>query len=97
MDALIEYGKMLIPGGLVLYAMYITVKSFINKEVEKTMLEVRGRAIETVLPSRLQAYERMCLFLERISPQSLLSRLNNGEYTAKEFQVILYNYHWHKT
>jgi len=91
MDAVIEYGKLLIPAVLVLYAMYLTVKSFLNKELEKTMLEIRGKSIETVLPNRLQAYERMCLFLERITPNSLVSRLNNGTYTAKEFQFILLN------
>ncbi|MDH5474345.1 MAG: hypothetical protein OEX22_01490 [Cyclobacteriaceae bacterium] len=91
MEVVIEYGKLLIPAALVLYAMYLTIKSFLNKELEKTMLEIRGRSIETILPTRLQAYERMCLFLERISPNSLVARLNNGEYTAKEFQFILLN------
>lgn len=91
MDVILEYGKILIPAALVLYAMYLTVKSFLNKEIEKAALEVRGRSIETVLPNRLQAYERMCLFLERISPESLVARLSNGDYTAKEFQYILLN------
>lgn len=91
MEVAIEYGKLLIPAILVLYAMYLTVKSFLNKELEKTMLEIRGRSIETVLPNRLQAYERMCLFLERISPDSLVARLSNGQYTAQEFQYIILN------
>lgn len=91
MDAVVEYGKLLIPAGLVLYAMYLTVKSFLNKELEKTMLEIRGKSIETVLPNRLQAYERMCLFLERITPNSLIIRLNNGQFTAQEFHQILLN------
>lgn len=91
MEAVIEYGKLLIPAILVLYAMYLTVKSFLNKELEKTMLEIRGNSIETVLPNRLQAYERMCLFLERITPDNLVSRLSNGQYTAQEFQYIILN------
>ena len=52
-------------------------------------LEVRSRSIETILPARLQAYERMALFLERISPQNLLIRLNNPGYSARDFQKIL--------
>ena len=66
MNALIEFGKILIPASVVLYAAYLLVRTFIQKEIEMKKLEVRGRSIETVLPSRLQAYERMTLFLERI-------------------------------
>lgn len=91
MEALIEFGKIIIPAGLVLYAMYLIVKSFINAELDKKRLEIRGKSIETVLPNRLHAYERICLFLERISPNQLIVRLNNGNYTAREFQQILLN------
>jgi hypothetical protein len=89
MDALIEFGKILIPASLVLYAVYLVVRSFITREIELKKLEVRTRSIETILPARLQAYERITLFLERISPQNLLIRLNNPAYTARDFQKIL--------
>lgn len=91
MEALIEFGKIIIPAALVLYAMYLIVKSFINAELDKKRLEVRAKSIETVMPNRLHAYERVCLFLERISPNQLIVRLNNGDYTAREFQQILLN------
>jgi len=91
MEQVLEFAKIIVPAGLVLYAMYLTMKSFLNKELEKKMLEIRAKSIETVLPSRLQAYERMCLFLERISPSSLILRLNIGKFTAVEFQHILHN------
>ncbi|HCR53335.1 MAG TPA: hypothetical protein DIW27_02870, partial [Cytophagales bacterium] len=89
MNALIEFGKILLPASVVLYAVYLMVRAFINKELEMKRLEVRGRSIETILPARLQAYERMTLFLERISPQNLLVRLNNPTYSARDFQKIL--------
>ncbi len=89
MNALIEFGKILIPACIVLYATYLMVRSFIQREIELKKLEVRSRSIETILPARLQAYERMALFLERISPQNLLIRLNNPGYTARDFQKIL--------
>ncbi len=89
MNALIEFGKILIPASIVLYAVYLMVRSFIQREIDLKKLEVRTRSIETILPARLQAYERMALFLERISPQNLLIRLNNQGYTARDFQKIL--------
>jgi hypothetical protein len=89
MDALIEFGKILIPASVVLYAAYLVVRSFIQKDVDMRKLEIRGKAIETVLPSRLHAYERMTLFLERMSPQNLLVRLNIGSMPAKDFHQVL--------
>jgi hypothetical protein len=89
MEAVIEFGKLLIPAALVLYAVYLMVRSFIIKEIELKKLEIRTRSIETILPARLQAYERMTLFLERIAPQNLLIRLNTPGITARDFQKIL--------
>lgn len=91
MEALIEFGKLIIPAALVLYAMYLTVRIFINKEIDKARMEVRGKSIETILPNRIHAYERICLFLERISPNHLLVRLSTGKYSAQELQQILLN------
>ncbi|MBT1687687.1 DUF7935 family protein [Dawidia soli] len=89
MDVLIEFGKILIPASIVLYLAYLLVRMFIEKEIELRKLEVRSRSIETLLPSRLQAYERMTLFLERISPQNLLVRLNAPGMQAREFHQLL--------
>ena len=91
MEIIIEFGKILLPAGAVLYAMYLVVKSFLDKELEKQRLIVQGKSIETVLPNRLHAYERICLFLERISPNNLVVRLSNGDYSAREFQQIMLN------
>lgn len=89
MNALIEFIKILVPASVVLYAAYLLVRSFIQKEIEMKKLEVRSRSIETVLPNRMQAYERMALFLERISPQNLLVRLTAPGLPAREFHQLL--------
>jgi len=89
MDALIEFGKILLPASVVLYAAFLMVRSFVQKDISLKTLEIRGRAIETVLPNRLVAYERMTLFLERMAPQNLLVRLNTGNIPAREFHQVL--------
>ncbi len=89
MDALIEFIKILVPASIVLYAAYLLVRTFVQKELDLKKLEVRSRSIETILPNRLQAYERMALFLERVSPQNLLVRLNASGMTSREFHQLL--------
>lgn len=42
-----------------------------------------------VVGIRLQAYERLVLFLERINPQSLILRIRQDEMTAPELQMAL--------
>ena len=89
MDAVIEFVKILVPASVVLYGAYLLVRMFIQKEINLKKLEVRSKSIETLLPNRLQAYERMALFLERISPQNLLVRLSTTGMTSKEFHQLL--------
>jgi len=83
--------------------MYLTVRSFAQKEIKqleyerdirlaqtqerKTELALKNQA-ET-LPIRLQAYERMILFLERISPAQLILRLNQQEYPVAVLHYLL--------
>jgi hypothetical protein len=89
MDLLIEFAKLLIPASLVLYLAYLLVRSFIQKEIDLKSLDIKGRSIENVLPNRLQAYERMALFLERMAPQNLLIRLNTSAMPSHEFHQLL--------
>ncbi|CAN5448696.1 hypothetical protein BH23BAC1_BH23BAC1_06770 [soil metagenome] len=89
MEIFVEFLKFLLPALAVLYAMYLTVKSFIEKDIEQKILDIKMKNKEIVLPIRLQAFERMCLFLERISPNNLVLRLNDGSYTGKQFQQVL--------
>lgn len=89
MDVALDLVKIIVPASVVLYAVYLIVRSFINREIQLKQLEVRSRSIETVLPVRLQAYERMTLFLERMSPQNLLVRINAPGISAREFHRML--------
>lgn len=84
-----DFLKILIPAALVLYAMYLTVKSFLDKEFQQKALSLKSSDREVLLPIRLQAFERMVLFLERITPNNMLLRLNDSRYSAREFQQVL--------
>ena len=89
MEIIIEFGKILLPAALVLYAMYLTMKSIMAKEALKASMDYKIANSNTTLPNRLQAFERMSLFLERLSPGNLVLRLNNSNMTAKELQHLM--------
>lgn len=89
MEIVIEFAKLILPAAAVLYAMYLTVKSFLDKEIADKMANLKTQNASLITPIRLQAYERLCLFLERIMPNNLVLRLNDSAYSCKEFQQIL--------
>ena len=89
MDPVIDLIKIILPAAIVLYAVYLIVKSFLNREFERKVLELKMKNTETILPIRLQAYERMALFLERISPNNLILRLRDHSLSSREFQQKL--------
>ena len=83
--------KIIIPSALLLAGMYFVVKSYVDRDYKLRLLELRMKNAETVLPIRLQAYERMTLFLERITPSNLLIRVSGGGQTATDYHRMLIN------
>lgn len=79
----------LILGAVVTFGMYLTITTVANKIFEKQRWDIRSQNIGITLPLRLQAYERMCLFLERITPNNLLLRLAPSATSALELQQIV--------
>jgi len=78
-------------GAGVIYGTYLTITTVADKVLQKQKWDVRNKNTEIILPLRLQAYERMSLFLERISPSSLLLRLVPSATSALELQQLLLN------
>lgn len=89
MEAITDLLKITLPASLVLLGMYLTARNFLEKEFERRLAEIKLKNTETITTIRLQAYERMCLFLERISPENMLTRLQVSQFTSDELQQIL--------
>jgi hypothetical protein len=99
LEFLSEFIKIVLPAALVVYGMFLVVKIFLQKEFEKRALDIKIKNVdikiknnELVLPIRFQAYERICLFLERIAPHNLIIRSNEPGMTAGHLQQqMLFN------
>ncbi len=65
------------------------LRSFLDREFRDRMIEARQKNKETLTPVRLQAYERLTLFLERISPNHLLMRTAQGNKSANDLRQEL--------
>jgi len=89
MNTSLEILKYTLPSLIVFATAYLIIKSFLKKD-DKRMQQERILANQDQLtPMRLQAYERMTLFLERISPESLLVRVSTPNITNQQLQQQL--------
>ena len=71
-------------------AFIAVIKMMINKNIQQQALDNGKTAKSIVLPLRLQAYERMALFLERIEPNQLVMRIHStGLNVAQEQNLLL--------
>jgi hypothetical protein len=89
MEYVVDLLKIILPAGLVIYGMYIITVSFLKKEWNQRNLELKTKNSEVILPVRLQAGERLCLLLERITPNNLIRRINQGGLSATELHMQL--------
>ena len=79
----------LIPAGIVTILASNMIKGFLDDSVKKEAIQIRHEASKTTLPLRIQAYERMIIFLERIRINSLVMRTHKSGMDAQYFQAEL--------
>ncbi len=89
MKALLEVLKYILPSLVVFATAYLLIKSFFDEQIKRKELEIRAIQKKDLGPLKLQAYERIVLFLERISPHSLLPRTNQIGMNATMLQTQL--------
>lgn len=89
MELVLDILKYTIPALLVFLTAYYMLKTVIRNEKNKQLAELKTESYKVILPVRLQAYERMALFLERISADSLIVRTQQKNLTVKQYQLLL--------
>lgn len=87
---LIDLLKYTLAGSLVLGVAYWAFWPRYNQHTFRLkLLEMKRETKKEMLPLRLQAYERIVLFAERINPVNLVVRLHEPGLSAQDFQQLL--------
>lgn len=79
----------IVPSMIIAGTAFFLVKYFVENDQKKRLLELKFHSKDLVTPIRLQAYERMAMFLERIEPNQILFRVSAPDLTAYQMQTIL--------
>jgi hypothetical protein len=91
MEQLGVFISIVFPSAAVLVGMYLTVKTFLTKDFEKKLVEMKIKNNEVVMPLRIQAYERIALLLERIAPNNIVVMVNQPGMNVAVLQHTLLN------
>jgi hypothetical protein len=89
METVYDILKMTIPALLVFLTAWVLIRNLLRNDQDKRRQELILQNSRTVTPIKLQAYERIVLFLERISLESLLVRVNTPGMTALQLHSAL--------
>ena len=90
-DQIITLVMYCIPALVVGAVAFYFFRIHIENEDRKRMFLLQQETYKFTFPIKWQAYERMTLFLERITPQQLFLRIPPGDLTKKEYEILLTN------
>jgi hypothetical protein len=91
MEVLLDILQITIPSLLVFLTAWVLLRNMIRNDQDKRRQELIMQNSRTIVPIRLQAYERIVLFLERISLESLLVRTNSPGMSSAQLHSDLLN------
>ena len=89
MEAFIEILKYTFPAALMLLLTYLLLSSFVDNEEKRRQFYLRKNLQKKALPMRFQAYERITVLLERISPNRLVLRVKPGNLDVVSYRKAL--------
>ncbi len=89
LSTILEIIKVSVPALIVYWTVKSVFESYLNKEYQIRALEQQKDKLSTSGPLKLQAYERLSLFCERIAVPTLLFRLRQDGMSAQELRMHL--------
>ncbi len=89
MESIPDILKYTIPALIVLATAWVILNKLINNEQDRRRQDLMLANSKIVTPIKLQAYERIVLFLERISLESLIVRVSSPDMKASQLHTAL--------
>jgi len=84
-----EILKIVLPALIVFVTAYFLFRDMLENDRRRREFEFRVIHAKEMAPIKLQAYERLTLLLERISPESMLIRTSPQDLTVGQYHQIL--------
>ena len=89
MEYIREILKLTLPALIVFVTVYYMMKYHYRSVHSIELAKLRKESGKTTLTLRLQAYERLAMFCERISPENLILRMKTKSMSSRELHDML--------
>jgi len=89
METILEILKFTIPGLIVFAAVYYIQRQYNDSQYQMKALETRSKYSNNAIPLKLQAYERLLLFCDRIMIPNLILRLKAPGMSAEQLKTTM--------
>lgn len=89
METIYEIIKISIPALIVFFTAWLLIRDMIRNDQDRRKQEQILQNTRITIPIKLQAYERIVLFLERITLESLIVRVSTTGMSARELHSAL--------
>jgi hypothetical protein len=88
-NLILEMLKYTLPALIVFLTAYFLLTRYMNKDANLKAIELKMKRDKEIVMLRLQAYERLALFLERINFAPVISRVRTPDMLANELQYAM--------
>ena len=88
-DKIIELAFYTLPALITGGVAYFSFQTFTKNDENRRRFQLLKENQKQSLPLKLQAYERIVIFLERIHPNTMIVRVNKHGMTAQQFHIEL--------
>jgi hypothetical protein len=89
MEYILEIIKFTVPALIVFLTTYFIIKRYFDSQEKQVFVEGKFNGSEKIWPNRIQAFERLVLYLERINPNNLIMRIHKSGMSANMFHSEL--------
>lgn len=89
LEAILEIIKLTIPALIVFFTVRTLLREYLDRQLAIKQLDLKEDQADSLLPMRVQAYERLSLLCERIAIPNLILRIRNNEMTNADLRTAL--------
>ena len=88
-SVILEIIKITVPALIVFATVYYLMKEYFGSQLRMKSMDYKQKATSTTVPLKLQAYERLSLFCERIDLPSVTLRVRENGMTASDLRMSM--------
>ncbi|MFN4123043.1 MAG: hypothetical protein ACK4GL_07035 [Flavobacteriales bacterium] len=87
METVFELLKYVLPLIVAFVFIYFILNNYLEENLKMKQLDIKMKNQESFTPIRLQAYERLVVYLERITPSNMVMRIHKNGMSARMVQT----------